>query len=248
MTEKESLASKLSRVMELVPYVRKSLAPSGAPFKSYMSESGLLHAVRKALIDNGILVYPAGVDNFRVEYITTAGDRGKTWEMLSGVYSYVVTDGVEQITVSVASQARSDSGKAAAVAQTMALKYALRQLLLIETGDKDELLVEIENAIRDAESVADLEGIDIESFRDDVKIYGNLKRDLDNARRRCTLAGLLAGQNFDSMSSTEISAVCDRMIEKIKDKSIAESLKHALHGKASQARIRELSGGTKPKE
>lgn len=247
MAEKESLASKLSRVMELVPYVRKSLAPAGVPFKSYLSEAGLLHAVRQAMVDNGILMYPSGVSNWQVERYTTTGDREKHWEFISGIYSFVVTDGAEQITVSVASQARSDSGKAAAVAQTMALKYAIRQLLLIETGDKDELLVEIENAIRDAESVADLEGIDIESFRGDVSIYGNLKRDLDNARRRCTLAGLMAGIDFDRMSSTEISAIGNKMVEKITDKSIAESLRHAMHSKASQAKIKELSG-TKPKE
>lgn len=138
MTPTPTLAAAVLAVMGEVGYVHKSgrVSSAGANY-TFAGEVDLLRVLRPAMVAHGLCMLPVATE-LREHHETVPGRDGKprtsrtvrvvqTYRLLhvSGEYQDLVVVGEGQ-----------DSGdKAGAKAMTIALKYALRQAFLVETGD-----------------------------------------------------------------------------------------------------------------
>jgi len=131
--EPKNVHEAINYVMGRVGYVQKE-ETKGLPY-SFASESAFIKAVRPHLVDVGLIVFPSGVEMIeRSEFTSKSGAQGInilakfhwTWmHIYSGTSIEVTTLG----------EAADYGDKAANKAMTAAMKYNMRQTLVIETGD-----------------------------------------------------------------------------------------------------------------
>lgn len=135
MSEDEPYGSELIaaqlKVMEECPYLRKSKS-QGLQY-TYASEAALIHRVRKSMIRHGLAIVPKGIGQRELRQYPTKSATMFVWacEMK---FTLMHKSG-EAVECAVWVEAGDTTDKAAAKSQTMGLKYALRQLFMIETGD-----------------------------------------------------------------------------------------------------------------
>lgn len=113
-------------------YVQKQKT-EGLKYK-FASETAFIEALRPVLIDHGIVVFQSNV-----EVVTTEGyktNNGNTMNRIIAKFEFTFahTSG-EFIKVTALGEGADSGDKTAPKCNTGALKYALRQTLLIETGD-----------------------------------------------------------------------------------------------------------------
>lgn len=127
-------------VMAAVKNVRKDLEVStGRSSYKAASEAAFLRALRPQLIENGIHVYVAHYSDPTHEvYTTSGGSSMNRVTVMAEVVLHHEPSGTVIIVMALGEGA--DSGdKASNKAMTGALKYALRQTFLIETGDDPDV-------------------------------------------------------------------------------------------------------------
>lgn len=136
MTHKNIYEAMLA-VMNEVGYVQKDgEIRHGANYK-FASEAAFIQALRPSLMEHGIIVYPAGSSAPTVWRETYETNKGGTMNLVTirqGYKFHHVPSGTE-IYVQAHGQGADSGDKAIGKAMTNALKYALRQGFLIETGD-----------------------------------------------------------------------------------------------------------------
>lgn len=125
----------LNAVMKQVGYVQKQKAANSTLKYSYAGEAALIAAIRPHLVEHGIVVYPAGVRELRTETYQTSN--GATMNRTIGLFDFMFYHGESDTSfLAEALGEGADIGdKSANKAMTAAYKYALRQALMIETGD-----------------------------------------------------------------------------------------------------------------
>lgn len=131
--EPKDVYQALNAVMGRVGYVQKQ-ETKDLPY-SFASEVAFIKAVRPHMVDVGLILFQSGVELLdRTEFISKRGTAGIsvlfafwwTWVHAPSGTSFVCTSVGESM----------DYGdKAANKAMTVGMKYALRQTLVIETGD-----------------------------------------------------------------------------------------------------------------
>ena len=124
-------------IMKEVGYVQKK--KSGKLPYSFAGEAAFIKAVRPTMIEHGVFVYPFSVDELNLEgYLTSSGTHMNRTTAKFG-FRFVHAPTETFFEVQVLGQGADVGDKDANKAMTAALKYALRQSLLIETGnDPDE--------------------------------------------------------------------------------------------------------------
>jgi hypothetical protein len=132
----ENIHQAINEVMKAVGYVKQTgtMQVQGHRY-SYTSESDLIEALRPAMNEAGVICMPRSIVEMRQETYTTKGGSVMNRVTLLIQYAFVhAASGTELLCQTVGEG--SDAGdKATAKAMTGALKYALRQTFLIETGD-----------------------------------------------------------------------------------------------------------------
>lgn len=122
-------------VYKKVGYVQKTSRNDHLKYK-YAGEADLIEALRPAMVENGIIIYPssATVD------IGAYDQNGKHTNRVVGQYAFTFlhAETGTSITVAAIGEGVDNGDKAAYKSATGALKYALRQAFLIETGDEPE--------------------------------------------------------------------------------------------------------------
>jgi hypothetical protein len=131
--EPTNVHEAINMVMGRVGYVQKQ-DTKGLPY-TFAGEAAFIKAVRPHLVDVGLVVYQSDVELLgRYEFTSNKGAQGInilakfTWmwvHAVSGTYFEVTTIG----------EAADYGDKAANKAMTAAMKYNMRQTLVIETGD-----------------------------------------------------------------------------------------------------------------
>lgn len=123
----------LAAAMGETGYVQKQKA-SGLNY-TFAGEAALIAEIRPALVKHGIVVLPDGVSEFKSELYTTS--KGAVMNRVTGLYAFIFAHAGSGTThrVEVAGEASDSGDKASYKAATGAYKYALRQTLMIETGD-----------------------------------------------------------------------------------------------------------------
>lgn len=131
-----TLVAALHAVMGECGYVQKSKqAPAGAGGYRYASDADLIKAVRPAVLRHGVVgPMPVGV-----QAEDSVGD-GKMKYRTSLIvrWRFAHVDSAETIEIETAGQGADNQDKSAYKAMTGAFKYALRETLMIETGDDPE--------------------------------------------------------------------------------------------------------------
>jgi ERF superfamily len=132
------------RVYEAVGYVQKTGtldAGKGGKYK-YAGESDLIAALRPAMVEAGIVFHCEGIENVKHEEIRKV----KVWDgketvttsfLVTGLFTFRFTHvgSGTHMDVRALGEGNDSLDKASYKAMTGALKYALRQTFIIETGD-----------------------------------------------------------------------------------------------------------------
>jgi hypothetical protein len=137
--EHASLQEAQLAVMASVPYIQKQ--SSGGLRYTFASEAELIKNLHPAMRLHGITVHPDSVEVISqepYEIVRNAGrpDEKRTRMMsVRATVAYVFQHGSDSEQVTVLAEASDAGDKASSKLMTIALKYALRQFFLIETGD-----------------------------------------------------------------------------------------------------------------
>jgi hypothetical protein len=143
MTDKkhDNIYEALLAVYETVGYVQKRGTNSAQNYK-YAGEKDFIEALRPAMIENKIIVFPSGVRSKQITEIrkTEQGKADKVNINVAAVYSYtfVHTPSGTSIITEVSGEGSDPLDKGSYKAMTGAYKYALRQTFMIETGNDPE--------------------------------------------------------------------------------------------------------------
>jgi len=125
-------------IMNEVGYVQK-LGKNTAQNYRYAGEADLIKALRPTLLKHGVLPPTPSEAKVELADVTVTSDNKKTFRVVVN-YTYVFThvpSGTNRVICAIGEGV--DTGdKSSYKAATGALKYALRQAFLIETGDEPE--------------------------------------------------------------------------------------------------------------
>lgn len=138
----KTIHEAIIEVMGRVGYVHKTKAKDGGLKYSYAGESALIEALRPAMRDSGISFHCANISNHRREVVRQEKTNGNAkYEAISyfttGLFEFVFTHSPSNTSIKVVAlgEGYDSLDKGAYKAMTGALKYALRQTFIIETGD-----------------------------------------------------------------------------------------------------------------
>ena len=131
--EPKNVHEAINIVMGRVGYVQKKDA-KGLPYK-FAGEADFIKAVRPHLVDVGLVVFQSGVELLgRYEFTAKSGALGINI-LAKFTWTWVHAVSETSIKVTTIGEAADYGDKAANKAMTAAMKYNMRQTLIIETGD-----------------------------------------------------------------------------------------------------------------
>ena len=131
----KNIHEAILEVMQEVGYVQKTGKMSGGARYTYASEADLINALRPAMTKAQIIAYPAEVTNVEIQQYSTSGGTVMQDRVATIRWFFVHAPSETSISVEVVGEGSDSGDKASNKAMTAAMKYALRQTFLIETGD-----------------------------------------------------------------------------------------------------------------
>jgi len=131
--EPKDVHEAINMVMGRVGYVQKQ---SGKNLKyTFAGETALIEAIRPHMVDVGLIFYQSGVELIeRNEFAAKSGAQGINI-LAAFKWTWVHAPSNTSIEVTSLGEAADYGDKAANKAMTAAMKYNMRQTLVIETGD-----------------------------------------------------------------------------------------------------------------
>jgi hypothetical protein len=139
VTEKQetpkNIGEALAAVMTEVGYVQKKKQGGRGIHYTFASERDFIKAVRPNFVKLGIVVYPSEISDLRLDTYTTANQKVMNRTVTVVIYTFLHAPSGTSIDVQVTGEGADVGDKGVNKALTGAYKYALRQALLIETGD-----------------------------------------------------------------------------------------------------------------
>jgi len=134
----------LLAVYKTIGYVQKGGQNKAQNYR-YAGETDLIAALRPVMVENDIIFWPSGVErSHEVQVATTNQSEAFTKSTFNTKiiatlqYTFRHVPSNTEIKVQVIGEGVDSGDKASYKAMTGALKYALRQTFLIETGDEPE--------------------------------------------------------------------------------------------------------------
>ena len=131
--QNDNIYLALNRVMAAVGYVAKE-KKQGLNY-SFAGEAALIAAIRPHLVEQQIIVYPESFERLESGSYTTSRGATMNHVVVQVTYKFTHAPSGTSINVSAIGEGADIGDKAANKANTGAYKYALRQALMIETGD-----------------------------------------------------------------------------------------------------------------
>lgn len=136
MTEHKHIYEALLAVYNKVGYVQKTGTNQAQNYK-YAGEAAFIEALRPAMMENKIIVFPSGVkDKMALEI--RKGDKVTINLNATYLYTFVHVPTNTSIVTEVSGEGSDPLDKGSYKAMTGAYKYALRQTFMIETGNDPE--------------------------------------------------------------------------------------------------------------
>jgi len=131
--EPKNVYEAVNHVMKQVGYVQKEKA--GGLAYTFAGEPALIRAIRPHMVKVGLIVYPSRMTELPAESFTSKHGSVINVSKLSATYCFHHAPSGTEFFVSVIGKGMDTGDKDSNKAMTAAFKYALRQPLMIETGD-----------------------------------------------------------------------------------------------------------------
>ena len=132
----ETIHEALWLVMSEAEYVQKQKA-QGLKF-SYAGEAQTIEVIRPALHKHGVLFYPEKQEQLHTKEYKSSADTDWTMVRIKVMWVFHHVPSKTELRVETMGDGADNSDKAVLKAMTAALKYALRQTHLLQTGDDPE--------------------------------------------------------------------------------------------------------------
>lgn len=132
---KQNLVSKLAAVMGVVSHVPKRGYNDFHKYR-YVMEADLVGTIRPLLAASGIMIVPSVIREEFEPNITTT--RSGAMSMTRILVQYTITDGTDEIVMSIPGHGMDSGDKGVYKAMTGSMKYALMKLFEVDTGDDPE--------------------------------------------------------------------------------------------------------------
>lgn len=153
----ENLIKALSKSYQECGYVQKKGQMTGVASYKFAKETDFIEAIRPVMIANGLTISPMGIAQLHHDQYQNKS--GTPTNRIVGVFTFRLshTSG-ESMEVAALGEGVDTGDKASYKAATGALKYALRQTMLIETGDDpDEVTPEPRSVARETKPELSIE-------------------------------------------------------------------------------------------
>lgn len=132
-----NIGQAINAIMHAVEYVQKEKA--GGLKYTYVGEAGLLAALRPAMVEHGVYVYPSRVEQLSLETYKTSGGTVMNRTIAVFEFTFMHAPSGTSIAVCAVGEGADVGDKGCNKAMTGALKYALRQTFGIITGDDPDM-------------------------------------------------------------------------------------------------------------
>lgn len=181
--EHKNIGEALLAVYKEVGYVQKK-GRNQAQSYNYAGEKDFIEALRPAMIENGIIVYPSGVADKQVVEIRK-GDKVNINVTATYCFTFVHVSSNTIIQAQVSGEGSDPLDKGSYKAMTGAYKYALRQTFMIETGNDPEKHEEVAEASfkngahRKASGEEILAAIEVKSLAELNTVMADYKQDIN---------------------------------------------------------------------
>ena len=129
----ENVYEAVNYVMQQVGYVQKEKA--GGLQYTFAGEPALIRAIRPHMVKVGLFVYPSSMIELTADPFTSKHGSTINVSKLAAIYCFHHAPSDTKFFVSVIGKGMDTGDKDSNKAMTAAFKYALRQTLMIETGD-----------------------------------------------------------------------------------------------------------------
>lgn len=136
MSEHKNIYEAILAVYSVVGYVQKK-GKNQAQNYNYAGEKDFIEALRPAMIDAKIIIYPSGVKDKQVLEVRK-GDKVSVNITATYLYTLVHIPSGSQIIAEVSGEGSDPLDKGSYKGMTGAFKYALKQTFMIETGNDPE--------------------------------------------------------------------------------------------------------------
>ena len=133
MIEHKNIHEAINAVMEEVGYVKKQ--KSNDVKYTFAGEAALIAALRPAMVEHGIYMHVAKIENVVRENITTKSGAQMVNTLTTGVVRFTHSQSGTSIDSWSTGEGFDSGDKSANKAMTGLYKYAMRQTFCIETGD-----------------------------------------------------------------------------------------------------------------
>lgn len=127
------LAKAKLQVMGAVPYIQKRRA-AGLNY-SFAGEAAIIEKLHPAMMVAGLTFAPTGCVLIAQENYTTSKGSAMNRVIVQGTFTLTHAESGQTEVIQALGEGADSGDKATSKAMTSALKYALRQAFLIETGD-----------------------------------------------------------------------------------------------------------------
>jgi len=149
MSATKTIHQAILNVMTKVDYVQKERAADSKISYSLKTENGVLNAIRPAMVEEEIIMYPVAVDKIEHSQFE-AGKYKNIWNRIVAVHTYRFMHAPSEafIDVAVLGDGADMGDKGGNKSMTTSKKYALLETFLLATGDDPD---EAASPIRQAE-------------------------------------------------------------------------------------------------
>lgn len=135
----KSLAEAMHRVMTQVGYIQKKGTVTVGQGYKFAGEAQFIEAIRPELVAQQIVVCPIAMDMLVNEVFPNSSGKPQNRVMLRVTFRFTHAASGQTLDVQTCGEGIDNGDKATNKAMTGAMKYALRQAFVIETGnDPDE--------------------------------------------------------------------------------------------------------------
>ena len=131
----DTIHTAMLAIMGEVGFVTKSRTMKGFETYRFAGEAEFIKAIRPAMVEHGVYCYPSAITSHASETYQTSKGTTMNMEKVAMEFTFVHATSGTEIKVAAMGAGADVGDKAVPKMLTGALKYALRQSFLIETGD-----------------------------------------------------------------------------------------------------------------
>lgn len=185
----------VNNIKKLVGYVQRDTNPNLR--YSYLSESGVISALRNAMIDEGVICFISGINDIKEERYPNKETTMKNVSLTATVTFFHIQSATSFV-VSARGEGFDSGDKSTGKAISIAYKYALSKTFMLESGDD-----EMKDTLSETKESEKVENI----LEQVTTIWGELKANKDAAEfGKSSLKKYASDGNLKRLSPEELKS------------------------------------------